>query len=133
MKNLNIEQQALISKFRRENTWAIPGLLAGMGLVAFFVSVLELSSLGLAAMVSMAALFAVGILKAARIRRQSDEQMLRSAAQYDWGMYAWLAATVVGLGIGTDMNTGITLLIIGFALHADSLRVKDARQLQAAQ
>lgn len=104
-------------------------LCAAIGLVILLIALLNFSGLGLVAMLSLAALFTVGLIQSVRTLRMDDERLIHSLASRGLAMYLWLSLTVLGIGIETEMNVTMLLCIVAFAAHADYSRTALAQRL----
>jgi hypothetical protein len=129
MKPIQTERSQLLASYRQENIVSIPMLCAAIGLVILLIALLNFSGLGLVAMLSLAALFTVGLIQSVRTLRMDDERLIHSLASRGLAMYLWLSLTVLGIGIETEMNVTMLLCIVAFAAHADYSRTALAQRL----
>ena len=129
MKPIQTERSQLLASYRQENIVSIPMLCAAIGLVILLVALLNFSGLGLVAMLSLAALFTVGLIQSVRTLRMDDERLIHSLASRSFAMYLWLSLTMLGIGIETEMNVTLLLTIVAFAAHADYSRTAVAKRL----
>ena len=129
MTPIQTERSQLLASYRQENIVSIPMLSAAIGLVILLVALLDFSGLGLAAMLSLAALFTVGLIQSVRALRMDDERLIHSLARRSLAMYLWLSLTMLGIGIETEMNVTMLLCIVAFAAHADYSRTALAQRL----
>ena len=129
MTPIQTERSQLLASYRQENIVSIPMLSAAIGLVILLIALLDFSGLGLAAMLSLAALFTVGLIQSVRALRMDDERLIHSLARRSLAMYLWLSLTMLGIGIETEMNVTMLLCIVAFAAHADYSRTALAQRL----
>ena len=129
MTPIQTERSQLLASYRQENIVSIPMLSAAIGLVILLIALLDFSGLGLAAMLSLAALFTVGLIQSVRALRMDDERLIHSLASRSLAMYLWLSLTMLGIGIETEMNVTMLLCIVALAAHADYSRTALAQRL----